>query len=110
MGWTIHYSAQAKSDLWAIHGYIAAVLQEPQIADKLTARILDAVDALASSPFRRRFDPEPWQSQGFRRVNVGNYAVLFIPDEDANIVKIVRIVYGRMNLEQVLEEEEAKPS
>jgi toxin ParE1/3/4 len=104
MNWIIQYSAQAKSDLWTIRDYIAISLKEPQIADKLIHRILDAVDLLAYSPFRRRFDKEPWQSLGMRRLNVGNYAVFFIPEEETGIVKIIRIAYGRMDLERVLEE------
>jgi len=62
------------------------------------------VDALEQSPNRRRFEPEPWHSMGMRRINVGNYAVLFIPEESTGLVKIVRILYGRMDLERVLEE------
>ena len=102
----VQYSAQAKSDLWGIHDYIAFSLNEPQIARRLVNRILDAVDDLAQSPYRRRFEPEPWYSLGMRRINVGNYAVLFIPEESTGTVKIIRILYGRMDLERVLKDTE----
>jgi len=104
MKWTVSYSAQAKVDLWSIHNYIALSLMEPVIAERLVNRIMDAVDGLEHSPNRRRFEPEPWFSLGMRRINIGNYAVLFIPEEKTGVVKIVRILYGRMDLERALEE------
>ena len=108
MKWTVKYSEQAKTDLWDIHDYIAFSLKEPRIAERLVNRILDAVDDLEQSPNRRRFEPEPWGSMGMRRINVGNYAVLFIPEESTGLVKIVRILYGRMDLERALEETECE--
>ena len=104
MKWTVKYSAQSKTDLWSIHNYIAHFLKEPQAAERLVNRILNAVDTLEESPHRRHFDLEPWCSLGMRRINVGNYAVLYIPDEDTRLVKIIRILYGRMDLEKALEE------
>ena len=104
MKWTVKYSAQAKADLWSTYNYIALSLQEPLFAERLVNRIMDAIDGLEQSPKRMRFQSEPWFSLGMRRINVGNYAVLFIPVEATGLVKIIRILYGRMDLERALEE------
>jgi toxin ParE1/3/4 len=106
MIWKVQYSAQAKDDLWGIHDYIAHNLKEPVVAERMVNRILDAVDDLAVSPYGRCFELEPWHSMGMRRINVGNYAVLFIPEETVGVIKIVRVFYGRMDIEQALEKTE----
>jgi len=46
-----------------------------------SARNFSGVDTLAQSPYRKRFEPEPWFSLGMRHINVGSYAILFIPEE-----------------------------
>ncbi len=48
---------------------------------------------------------EPWTSLGMRRLNVDNYAVLYLVDEDHERVEIVRIPYGARDLDKFFEEE-----
>ena len=88
----------------AIHNYIAFHLMEPGIAVKQLQNIQKAIYGLSFSPKRRRVDFEPWRSRGVRRVNAGNYAVFFIAEEASSTVSVIRIAYGRMDLERVLEE------
>ncbi|MEE3473427.1 MAG: hypothetical protein VZR24_22590 [Butyrivibrio hungatei] len=40
-----------------------------------------------------------------RRLNVDNYAVLYLVDEDHERVEIIRILYGARDLDKFFEEE-----
>ena len=48
---------------------------------------------------------EPWASLEVRRLNVDNYAVLYLVDDDHDRVEVIRIPYGAMDLESILEED-----
>jgi len=103
MTWKVDYTESARQDLHDIYEYIAGVLLEPVIAANQTNRIMDAVDSLDHMPFRYRiYDHEPWRSKGLRILSVDNYLVLYIPDESRNVVTIIRIMYGRRDVEQQL--------
>ena len=102
--WKIVIQPRARLDLHAIHNYIAFTLLEPGIAMKQVRNIRKAIYGLVSSPKLRLVDFEPWRSRGIRRVNAGNYAVFFIAEEETHTVSVIRIAYGRMDLERVLEE------
>ena len=102
--WKIVIQPQARLDLRAIHNYIAFQLSEPGIAVKQLQNIRKVIYSLLSSPKRRLVDFEPWRSRGIRRVNAGNYAVFFIAEEVTRTVSVIRIAYGRMDLQRLLEE------
>ena len=68
-------------------------------------RIRDAIKKLNKFPKKNPLVPyEPWSSLGMRRMNVDNYAVLYLVDEDRERVEIVRIPFGAMDLEKFFEE------
>lgn len=103
MKWVIDYSKDSKEDIRSIHRYIANELKSPITAKKLTNKILDAVDSLEDLPLR--YPPlniEPYLSQGFRRINVENYTVIYLPDENSKTVRIIRILYSRRDFESQL--------
>ena len=59
--------------------------------DRLEACIMD----LDHMPKRyRQYELEPWKSRGLRVVPVDNYLVLYIPDDDTQVVTIIRVMYG----------------
>lgn len=47
---------------------------------------------------------EPWRGQGLRSFPVGNYLVFYLPVEKVERVEIVRIMYGRRDIEGQLKE------
>ena len=88
-------SAQAEIDLRGIFEYIAFELQAPENAsgqlDRLEACIMD----LDHMPKRyRQYELEPWKSRGLRVAPVDNYLVLYILDDDTQVVTIIRVMYG----------------
>ena len=87
MIYDIVISDQAEIDLRGIFEYIAFELQAPENAsgqlDRLEACIMD----LDHMPKRyRQYELEPWKSRGLRVAPVDNYLVLYIPDDDTQVV------------------------
>ena len=105
MKYTINISSQASYDLKSIYEYIAFELLSPESAlnqlDRLEKNIMD----LDYMPFKfRKYESKPWRSRNLRVMPVDNYLVLYIPDEKTSVVTVLRVLYGRRNIEKELNE------
>lgn len=96
-------TAQADADLRGIYEYIAFELLSPDNAvgqlDRLEKRIIELEE------FPEKFKPyekEPWHSRGLRVMPVDNYLVFYIPDKDAGIVTVIRIMYAGRDVDNQL--------
>lgn len=95
MSFSINYSVTAKQDLKNIYSYIAYELLSPQTAAEQTQRIMTNIRSLDELPMRYPiYKDEPWYSMGIRFFPVDNYLIFYLPDEIANIVYIIRIMYS----------------
>lgn len=95
MSYMIQYSADARKDLRDIHEYIANELLVPDTAKAQVKRIMKAVRSLDEFPMRNTlYKDEPWHSQGLRFLPIDNYIIFYLPNEEKNIVNIVRIMYA----------------
>ena len=100
------YSDEAQDDLRNIFMHIAYELGSRDNAKRQVNRIRESIKKLDKYPKRNPPVPfEPWASLGMRRLNVDNYAVLYIVDEDLKRVEVIRIPFGAMDLEKFFEEE-----
>jgi len=107
MTFKIIFTGDSDRDLEEIDEYIAISLQEPATAEKQICRLKEAITKLDHLPFRHRlYDHEPWRSLGIRVFPVGNYLILYFPDESKGIVEIIRIIYGGRDIEAQLEQSE----
>lgn len=105
MKWKILYSARAKEDLQSIYEYIAYDLYEPDTAADQVRAIMNAISNLDEMPMKyRQYDVEPWASKGMRIISVGNYVILYLPEENSNEVNIVRIMYGGRDIANQISE------
>ena len=103
MKYKIIFSENAKRDLISIVRYISDELLEPNIAEKLSYRILKDVKSLDEFPNRHRLcDYQEWKDKGLRVLPTENYLVFYIPDESSKMVKIYRIIYGKRDIENQL--------
>ena len=67
--------------------------------DRLEACIMD----LDHMPKRyRQYELEPWKSRGLRVAPVDNYLVLYILDDDTQVVTIIRVMYGGRDVDTQL--------
>ena len=50
----------------------------------------------------RRYETEPWHSLGMRVLPIDNFVVLYIPDLEEKIVRIVTVMYGGRDISEQL--------
>ncbi len=101
--WKVVYTEQAERDLHSIFEYIAISLLEPEIVKNQSRRIMDAVAKLNKMPLRYPLhEKEPWHSKGLRFLPVDNYLVFYLPMETKTTVAVIRIMYGRRDIEEQL--------
>ena len=106
MSYFVRISDQAEKDLRSIFEYIAFELQSVQNAVGQLDRLETAIASLSEMPERWiRYDKEPWFSRGLRRMVVDNYLVFYIPNKDDRTVTIIRVMYGRMDVDRVLSDQ-----
>jgi len=99
----LEISAQAEIDLRNVYEYIAHALQSPENAKGQLKRLEYSISGLEQLPeCFREYEIEPWHSRGLRIMPVDNFCVFYIPDEKKAVVTIIRIMYGRRDVEKQL--------
>lgn len=105
MSCEITITNQADADLRGIYEYIAFELLSPDNAAGQLQRLEEHIIGLEEFPEKfRLYEKEPWHSRGLRVMPVDNYLVLYIPDKVAEIVTIIRIMYGGRDIDKQLKE------
>lgn len=103
MKYRISLTRQAESDLQSIYQYIAVDLLSPQNAAGLLERLEKSIASLDQMPERYRvYDAQPWNSRNLRIMPVGNYLVFYISDHKTEIVTVIRVLYGRRDIDTQL--------
>lgn len=98
----VEYSQEALVDIKSIYTYISQILHAPLTAIRQVNRIRKEIRDLEAFPTRYVLvEWEPWASMKMHRLPIDNYVVFYLVDEQAMAVKIVRIVYGGRNLEDL---------
>jgi len=86
----------AEEDLQEIADYISKELMEPKLAQKLIARIGEAIIGLEDMPHRYAFvSDERLAAQGFRKIIIDNQIVFYVVAEKDYLITVVRILSGR---------------
>lgn len=103
--YNVIYSPQSKDDLMGIYAYIAFDLQVPDTAKHQADRIRKEIRSLGFMPARYGIvDWEPWRSMKMHRLPVDNFVIYYTIDSDALTVTVVRIVYGGMDIRNIMED------
>lgn len=103
MSYEITTTNQADADLRGIYEYIAFELLSPGNAAGQLQRLEEHIIGLEEFPEKfRLYEKEPWHSRGLRVMPVDNYLVLYIPDKVAEIVTVIRIMYGGRDIDKQL--------
>ena len=98
-------TGKAEADLDNILSYVSVQLSNPQAAAAFLEKLQDAISEACSFPESGSpVDNEFLPSKAIRKKQVGNYIVYYFPDEKAETVNILRILYGRRNLDEILRE------
>lgn len=86
---------QADADLRGIFEYIAYELLSPDNASGQLERLEKHVLELEEFPEKfRQYEREPWRGRGLRVMPVNNFLVFYIPDREAGVVTVIRVLYA----------------
>lgn len=111
MNYEIIITLQAKTDLCKIYEYIAFDLQSPQNATNQLDRIEEAILSLEQMPERFNvYDIDIWKNRNLRMMPVDNYLIFYIPDKITGIVTIIRVMYGKRDINRQLNQDYIKSS
>lgn len=105
MKYEVVTTAQAVADLRAIFECIAYELLAGENAIKQLDRLEEAILSLDEMPERYHlYDKEPWRERNLRIMPVDNYLVFYIPQDDDKTVTIIRVMYGRRDIDAQLKQ------
>lgn len=98
-------TAKAEADLDEIVSYISVQLENPQAAAGFLNKLQDAIQETCSFPESgslviNEFLPY----KDIRKILVGNYIMYYFPDVNAEMIYVLRVIYGRRNLDKILME------
>ena len=99
MSYHVELTPEAEADLRLIYRYIAEEKENPSAAFGLVDSIYSEIASLAEMPSRYPiWRNEPWKSRGVRSMNVGNYHVFYIVEENPPTVIALRVFYKGRNV------------
>ncbi len=94
---------RAESDLDGIVSYITVDLANPQAASDFVDKLQDTIEEARAFPESGSLvHNEFLQIENVRKKLVGNYIMYYLLDIGENIIYILRIVYGKRNLDEIL--------
>lgn len=96
-------SWKAEADLDDIVSYIAVELSNPQAASDFVDRLQSAIDEARSFPESGSpVNNEYLSNTEVRKKLVGNYIMYYIPTREEKMIYVIRIVYGKRNMDEIL--------
>lgn len=105
MMYAVETTEQAETDLREIYEYIAFELLEPAHASGQSDRLEAHIERLGEFPEKfRRYEKEPWNGREMRVMPVDNYLFFYIPDEQAALVTVIRVMYAGRDVDARLQE------
>ena len=101
--YSYRFTGKAEQDLDEILHYISIDLSNPGAAQNLGRKIFDAIDAVRAFPDSGApVNNEFLSDKSVRRLLVENYIIYYKAHYDEKIISILRIVYGKRNLDEIL--------
>lgn len=97
------FSAKAVVDIEDIMQYISETLCNKQAAKSLLRKIFDKIDQICTYPESGNTIENPFLSdKAVRKVNVDNYVLYYKAEAKEQVIYVIRIVYGKRNLDEIL--------
>ncbi len=94
---------RAEFDLDEIVSYIAVELANPQAASNFVNVLQNNIEEARAFPESGSLvHNEFLQVKNVRKKLVGNYIMYYLPDTKEKIIYILRIVYGKRNMDEIL--------
>ncbi len=103
MGYKYIFTAKAKEDLEGIFDYIAIELKNISATGNLMNEIEKGINAICAFPEICPVVSNIYvRNLGVRKKLIKNFIMYYFPDEDNKTIVIVRTVYSRRNIDEVL--------
>ena len=100
-----HFTKKAEADLDEILSYISIELSNPEAAASFLKDLLAVIASICSVPkIGRMVENEFLPDREIRKSLVGNYVLYYLPDVVEMTIYILRILYGRRNLDELVRE------
>lgn len=98
MAYRVQVSQDANADIDGVLSYLAVNLTNIDAARRLANELEHVYDQLSEHPrlYEQARDQLLYR-QGYRKVVVGSYVLLYLIDDDQQLVTISRLFYGRRN-------------
>ncbi|WP_455195240.1 type II toxin-antitoxin system RelE/ParE family toxin [Eubacterium ramulus] len=94
---------RAESDLDGIVSYIAVELANPKAASDFVDKLQDNIEEARTFPESgSQVNNEFLQVKNVRKKLVGNYIMYYLTNEEEKAIYILRIVYGKRNMDEIL--------
>ncbi len=99
------FTKKAEEDFDEIISYIAVELANPKAASGFADKLQESIDTTRTFPESGApLNNEFLQVENVRKKFVGNYVMYYFPDMNAKVIYILRIVYGKRNMDEIIKE------
>lgn len=104
MAYSVRITEKAEEDLSEIVTYISDTLYNPQAAENLLTAFLCETENIAENPYMYPLSNDPHlRAEGYHRLLFKkNYVALYLIDDEASLVSIMRIFYAKRDYGNLL--------
>lgn len=101
--YSYRFTKKAEQDLDEILNYISVDLVNPAAAQNLGRKIFEKIDMIRMfSDSGTPVDNEFLADKTVRKLSVDNYVIYYKTYYEEKVISIIRIVYGKRNLDEIL--------
>lgn len=101
--YSYRFTEKAEQDFDEILQYISVDLVNPSAAQNLGRKIFEKIDIVRAFPDSGApIDNEFLADKSVRKLTVDNYIIYYKAHHDEKTISVIRIVYGKRNLEEIL--------
>lgn len=101
--YSYRFTEKAEQDFDDILRYISVDLANPAAAQNLGRKMFEQIDMVRAFPDSGApVDNEFLSDKSVRKLPVDNYIIYYKAHYDEKIISVIRIVYGKRNLDEIL--------
>ena len=95
--YTYLLTQKAEADLDGIVSYLSLELANAKAASDFVGKLQDVIEETLLFPLSGSL-----VNNEFRKKVIGNYVMYYLPDLEQHIIYILRLIYGRRSVEEIL--------
>ena len=100
----LEYLPVARKDMLEIVRYISGELQNPDAANRLAVKLVDAAESVLTFPYATpAYHPIRPLKHEYRNILVQNYLMFYWVDEEKKLVTVARVIYAKRDYGRLLE-------